>query len=403
MKRSLLALLALAALSPLPARAQGTDAYVAPVGTLRLGAGMTYFSYDSRFTASGEEAPLLAGLSSAALDAGSFAPLRESGQLMEQLLGRPVTAEEYTLGMPELRVFRSGVRAPLELGLGVLPRLELTARLPLLFGNGLVERLGFPTATLGLNPDPGANAAAFETLGAEYAPLGRLPFLPTAGSELGQALQAAANNTLSLPDSSLAALPRDSAALAGLDQLLLGTYGLQALAAEPDRWRPGDLELGARVQLVNTLGALPLPADSAGLNVRVSAWGSVRLPTGREPDTLSLAPMVEEVGLSGYRAGGSADLFWGPRFWVSASAGLEHLGAVEVRRWVAPPAALLSDTALARTVRWSPGPRLAVRLIPRFRLAEALALGLELDWERRGESRFAEVGGAWRASSPRRC
>lgn len=381
------------------AQVEASDSYVLRPGQIRLGAALRYTGYDERFGTSGREAltaPLLQPLTPSA-----FAPLQPLSAGLSDFFtataaqpgAQPVAfdASMLSLGTPDLRLFESVVTTPLELSLGVLPRVEIGVSVPLLRGEQMLERFTLADGTVGANPDAAGNAAILGGIGAQWEELGRSGFLPTDSSALGKALQARVG---ALAGGAALDLPAEPGDTAVFQAQLLSAYGVPGVRSRVDRIRPGDARLLGRVMLLSNFGAAPVPPDSArGAHFRSTLLLGLRLPTGVAPDTVELIPIGYDVGFSGYSAGVVNDLFLGRRFWLTAAVSYASFGASDLTRLLAPPATPLSELGPPVEVRLTPGSELRVRIAPRFRLLEEISLGAEYQMDRLGAGRL-QGGGA---------
>jgi hypothetical protein len=376
------------------AQVDASDAYVLRPGQIRLQAGLRYGGYDERFGASGREpltAPLLQPLTPSV-----FAPLQPLSTGLSDFFAAtasqpgadPVAfdAAMLSLGTPDLRLFESVAQSPLELSVGILPRVELGVSVPLLRGEQMLERFTLADGTVGLNPNAAANAALLGQIGAQWAALGRSGFLPTASSALGQALQARVG---ALTGGASLQLPTEPGDTALFQSQLVSAYGVPGVRSRVDRVRLGDAQVMGRVLLLSNLGAAAFPADSArGAHFRSTLLLGLRLPTGVAPDTVELLPIRYDVGISGYSAGVVNDLFLGRRFWATVGVSYASFGTSDVTRLLASPAAPLSALGPPVGVRLTPGSELRVRVAPRYRLVEGISLGAEYEMDRLGAGRL---------------
>lgn len=386
--------LATVVLTAASARAQGLpgDAWVLPPGTIRLGVGMDYSHFDSRFGAVGTE-PWSADLAGE-LTAATFAPLAPIRQGLEAFFaatggGPAVDAGALTLGEVGLDLSADTRWVPLELSMGVLPRVEVGLTLPVFRSELQVTRFELAGGSVGPNPAAQANAAALAAFGAEFEALGGSPLLPLKDSPLGVQLAArvaAAGGEIVLPE--------DAAGDSLVNALLVSALGLSPIETYREPWRVGDAEARVRVHLLGTMGGDALPVDSTGIHYRLSATGGIRLPTGSEPDTIRLFTPASAVGLSGWSAGMAGDLFVGRRIWVAAAAGYSAASPVDVSRRVIDPATPFASADPPELVRWSPPTDLRVRVSPRWRMEEALAVGLDYEIRTVGASSYDGAGGA---------
>lgn len=384
---------ALLLLGSVPLAAQEEDSFVLPRGVARASVTGVYTHFDTRFVGGGSEAlanPFLAPLSSL-----SFAPLRPLEAELNRFFaetggGVTATPANLLLGTPELAVGLDARVVPLRLEVGALPRLELGVELPIHRGEVRLTRFALSGGTVGANPEPADNAEALAALGESFRALGALPILPTAGSALGMALverlRAAA------PEAELE-LPEAAADTTLLRALLAADAGVDTLRSAASPWRVGDVEVGGQFRLLSTFGAAPYPADSGRVHYRVSASASARIPTGSEAALVPLFTALPPAGVAGFGAGAEADVYWGRRLWVTATARYTALAATEVSRRVADPELPLAAPGTPQRVEWDPADGLHLLLLPRLRITDALSLGAEYRVTRVGETTYALAGG----------
>jgi hypothetical protein len=395
---SLVALALVALPGAAAAQSQPSDGYVLLPGQLRLQVGAVYTGYDERFGASASE-PLATPLRQP-LTAATFAPLAPLSAGLADFLAAtasqpgtgPITLDDatFTLGTPDIQRFESLVRTPIELSLGILPRLEIGVSVPILRGEQTLQRFTLADGTLGANPDPEANAALLARIDAQWEALGRSTFLPTEDSELGMELQARVSAATGGDSLELPTAPGDTTIF---QAQLLEAFGVPGIRSRVDRYRLGDAQILARARLLSTFGDAPIPPASArGLHLRSTLIAGLRLPTGSASDTVELLPFPYDIGYTGYSAGLVNDLFIGQRIWTTAGIRIVSLGSAEVMRLPAPPDSPLSEPGPPAAFRVTPGSQLDVRLAPRIRLLEAVSLGAEYLWERTGTTRLEAVG-----------
>ena len=384
MRRSTGALLAtvLTLSLPAPSRAQEVEAYVLPPGVVRLSAGGEYSAFDQLFGEGGGQD--LGSRLGGPLVPASFVPLRpleaSLAAFLEATAGSAgatpfsLSPGALSLGDPDLSVFLSRVRVPLRLEVGIAPRVQIGVSLPLVRGEIQVQRFGLSGATVGPNPDPAGNAALLGRVGGNGGALGASDLLPTAGSEAGEELQrrvrGATGEELDLPTG-------DSVDADVIQPLLVSTFAVDSLHAGVGPWLPGDLQVEARVTLLDQVGASPLPLTGEGTAYRLALSAAVRLPTGVRTDSLRLFPRDPELGLAGGQIALAGDAFIGERWWIGFSAREVLLTSTSVTRRVVSLDAPLSSADPARPVDWNPPDTLEIAVSPRMRVARVIALGLD--------------------------
>ena len=396
--RSLGAVLLLAML-PVAAVAQQPATHVARPGVIRFGVGGVGTFADARFgsgtpsdSVDGSGRIPLAVPVSALLVDSTYAPLAVLQETLNGFFEATDSAAPFRASAETLRLTASAVRAraeqrvvPLELELGVLPRMSVVARSSVVRDDLRADRLAISQGTVGVNPDRAYNLALLnelrDSLGTDATAIGRSALLPLAGSPAGQVLQervrAAAGDGRELR---LPTAPVAEVALAGF--AAAGHFSAGPFSPDSLRWSAGDSEVGARVQLLD-VGTRPT-------GVRAVVEGGVRLATGQVPGAAYLVFPVPERGLNGAFGRLAADVLFDARFQLSAAAGWERLGAVTLERrvWSAEPEAEAGLPAFTvDSVRWEPGRRLTLTITPTVRPVEELGIfGLYGYVQRQGES-----------------
>lgn len=394
------ALLLFAALLPAHARAQGEDARVLPRGWIEFRGGGTFAQFDSRFGSGGKE-PLgetfAAQLQTVADRVLLPFATPARAQLDSFFIGtaaqvqNPVTPEAPVTGTMNARLAGDVRRAPFTLSYGLTGRLMVGVTVPFERNGTSVAGFSLANGTLGLNTAADANAAVLTRVGAAYAALGRAPLLPTRGSAAGAELQRrvaalAAGDTLTLPTHGVS--PAElllNATTLGLTADEAAAFGTVS-AATP--FYLGDVEVSARLELVNGVRGYPSP-DSARRGFRATVAASLRLPTGPHADTAFLLQMPRDVGHAGVSGDVFADWFLSHRYWVSASAGFTQLVANDVlRRPFSADRPFPSDSVPFVTVRRAPGSRFRASLMPRYRLTRELTFSAAYQFEHAGATAY---------------
>jgi hypothetical protein len=311
-----MAMLPGALLAPSVLTGQDADARVVPPGVIQFSIGGEDVRADALFAEGG--GTFGGGISLGhALTPENFGLLQETGSAYRALFAQM----ELPVGVSPADLFAGNLRfdetantrsLPLELTVGVLPKVQVSARLSVFRAERATRRIGLDGANVGINPDMAANTALLEDLPGSQ--LGRQPLLPLQGTPLGVALQARVRgltgDTLLLPGTPLTAAE-------------LVELGLEPPGRVVTLWQPADLELRIQGEVLRSFGPEAYPPDE-GVNYRVSAAGMLRLPTGVPLDDLWSRTAWPLVGRSGIGAGATADLFIGPRFWFSSGAEVER-------------------------------------------------------------------------------
>ena len=209
------------------------------------------------------------------------------------------------------------------------------------------------------------------------------PFFPLLGTAAGQGLSQTLNNLnadLQAANlSTLLPLVLSSETLTGEGFALLptvpgtGIEATQALETRQGLWGVGDVEVSARIRLLDNLAA-EQKADERGIGYRVTSSFVVRLPTGtpEDPDVL-LDTGTGDAQLD-IEGGLAAELRLGRWFGVSAAGFYAQQGETTVTRRVAAPGQVMAPVTTRREVRWTPGVLMGFDVAPHVRLSSAVSV-----------------------------
>jgi len=366
----------------MPLSAQSIGGPVQPRGALRVDVENIFAHAAQRFSADGREpaGAWFQRLVGETVGEVVTATASEINLFFAATGGVPAGADaEAAIGDLRTQLDVTTRHVPVSLRVGVLPRTEATLAFTVEREQVLVQNFVAAGGTLGTNPNPTANAELLASVGPRWESLGRSALLPTESSPLGiqlrQRVMALTGRTIALPTTTA-----DVQAI----QLLLTAFPEPVPTQSGLRpWRVGDLEVGARVLVLSTFGEAPYPEGSGEPEVRLTASVAARLPTGRPAAMTDMFTQLPTVGQSGFRAGSEGDLFAG-RFWLNGSANLLTLRS---RSEPAP------DASIPATVVWDPATELLMRLAPRYRLAQTIAMGARYELARSGSTRRQLIEG----------
>ncbi len=369
------------------ATAQDWSGQVKRPGEVGLTLEGTHTSFQSLYAGGGTR-PLGEGLGGP-VDPATFAPLADLQTATEAFL---LAFDSTSTGLPDQDFLAGDLDTRLSwntrvgsarLGLGILPRVEVGAGASIYRTEMLPLMLGLTGGTLGLNPDRNANAALLAGIDSLGQTVGGATVLPLEGSPLGSQLQdlvfAAAGDSLVLPATPLS-IAEFSAA-----------FGFVPFGHPISPVRIGDLEIDARVEVLRTFDGAYYPMDESGLNVRVTAMGSLRFPTGDRGVETPLPAWGPEIGHGGFSGGGMLDLFAGRFFWGSAGMTYSRLDAATVLA-PASPGAISGLEPGSIEVRVTPGASVNFGAVSRVRLTREMSVGGSFQ-QIRTESGTAESGG----------
>jgi len=375
-------------LFPALCAAQIRDAQVLRRGEIRLTGGGEHVGFDREYDGSGTRL-LTAGLGGT-LDPATFSPLAILSSEIESFLAAtdttvfPITGDDLLAGDLLVDIAWNTRSAPIRLSVGIFPRVEVSIGTTPYRTERLPTRFGVSGGRLGLNPDGSGNSALLGALDPSGTALGSGSLLPIEGSALGNELQrrvlAAGGDSLDLPDVPLTGGEFRAA------------FGVDPFPHVISVWRPGDLDLTAKVQVLTTLRDTHYPVDPQGLNYRLSVEGGIRLPTGErgfENPRLDWGP---DVGHGAVHGAAALDLMIGRRLWATAGIGVVAPRAADVRFATSSETIPGDETVIVEATR-TPGAELDFWLMPRLRLSDEMSLGANLRAQRWGEGSI-EVGAA---------
>jgi hypothetical protein len=361
------------------AHAQGEDALVLPHGVVEGSAGASFVHFTDVF---GSDRVPLGSFFATPLGAAAFPATvgtRDSLQRFFDATRTSTGSGEYTVTTNDVRLgtFTPNLSAeqrvaPLSLRAGITNWLTVGVTVPIEWRRTEVSASRFVDPGIGPNPDATRNRQLLAAIDPTLAGLGASAYLPVQGTPAAQELERRYELLRAQGDTTTLSLPARGINQDEL-QKLLPSGSVYPFANEQRLYRPGDVELSARLQLMNTTGARYRPGlDSAG-GVRVAVEGAFRLPTGKGADLDSLLEVPTQSGQGGASGAVYADLFRG-RLWLSAAGRYSHPFARDVvrRTWTSGnPFLPLSDSLV---VRRSPGSRMEIGITPRYRLTNEISL-----------------------------
>jgi hypothetical protein len=351
----------------------GEDALVLSRGVVRLGFAPTWTRFDQRYRVNGDAEPLAADLSMDTVGVSQLSILAPLEEHVRSLTGAPNA--RISLGRIRADHDASILRVPLSAELGIGGRLSLGVVVPIVrtLSNVLFSpNPGLNEGNVGINPaidsataraqnatllgqfatavealeeliaacaDPGnpdprcpqartpeaqelaSGAAEFaDILGATYSEI-TSPFVPLANSALDTVIRARIASfaqsfaSFAIPD--ITSNGPAGATIAGsADLLRILTDSIFGLRALPLRTRTqtsiGDIEVGAKLQLVNTVRRDTLQRSGSG--VRAAVGAVFRLGTGRADDPDDFADIPSGDGQNDVEVRTYWDVLLGSRF-----------------------------------------------------------------------------------------
>lgn len=383
----------LALLMAVPLRAQGEEALSTPRGMISAGVAGVFTYFDELFGAE----PAL-GARFATPIAGSFftatgavQPVLQS--FFDATAGRTgrgpfsVGADALRLGAltPDLSAEQRYAR--IDARVGLTSWLDVGVTVPVEWRRTEVRGVYLADAAFGPNPDPARNQALLARIDSAYAAVGASTYLPLADSPAGRELLARYEQMRASGDTAMLLLPQRGLNQAEFAQLLADEgRGRFPFATDTRPYRPGDVELSARVRLLNTTRTRLRPGVRRR-GVRLLAEVGARLPTGRGADVDSLLAIPAESGNAGLSGTLTADWFAG-RLWVSANAATTRFTATKVIRRGWTPGNPFDTLGTPQLVRRTPGQAVQLALTPRYRLTDEISLAARYAYARVGATTF---------------
>jgi hypothetical protein len=390
----LLAALAAAA----PAQAQGPDARVLPRGWVEVRGMGTFTNFDTRFGEGGSEAlgarvePQLQAL----VERLTLEPVDSLRTGLSTFFAataddveNPVSPDEVALGSTTASLAGDLRHVPFTLSFGLTNRLTLDLTVPLERRGTSRVALFLADGTLGVNPAATANANVLGEIDEAYADLGRGSFLPVTGTPAGVELQrrvrALTGDTLNLPDRALSYA--DLLANAGLgteeERVALG------LPTARGQFQLGDVQVGARYQLFNTVPPAAARDSLGARGFRATVGARARLPTGSRSAVMFLTEVASESGHLGIGGDFMADAVLSRRWWVSFAAAADVRLAADVQRRAFTAGDPFPGDSAIRTLSRAPGPRFVTSLTPRWRLTQEISFAGHYAFELQGATEFS--------------
>lgn len=418
-----------------------------PGGRVRLQASPVFESWDSRFGRGPGDTSITERLGADLTDPTTVSLFPGIATLTGAVRDVVATPFDPVLGSTAALVRQDVTRIDFGAHLGVFDWLTVGAVLPWMRTRTAVDVSFFPdtaNATLGLNPSIGssglvqdflASTAVARTQAQAYAAsicagdpsaacsaaqaladraetfdaslqtaYTASPFFPLTGSAVGDALmQEASALSAELMAVGLAGL----APLILSDQLLaeeedlariptLAGGGIEAtlpLTTVQSLWAAGDMEVSARVRLLDNLTPTDEGWSHPGFGYRITGRLLVRLPTGTAPDPDILLDLGTGDAQTDVEGGMTATLRFGSKVGFTAGALYGRQGETVVTRRVAPPEVVLAPVSTRTELTWRPGAYVGVAAAPSIHLAPSITLHGEYRFfhKRRDEFELVDV------------
>jgi hypothetical protein len=430
--------------------AQVLDDTMVPRGRVRLQTQGVLDAWDHRFGLLPDGTERIEALGDDLTDSTSLSLYPGMPTLRAALRGISGIADyEPVLGSTDGRVTQDVSRIEFGAHVGVLDWLTLGVVLPWVSTRTAVDVLFVPDTVLGdlgVNPsitNPAAvgtfleSAAAADAQAAQYAAAAcaagtsascsaaqdlaarattfrvamdgayaATPFFPGLGTAMGDAL---------LAEAAALGAALGAAGLGGLAPLALATgvltsegfpilpakegsgIGASPLQTRPGIYGTGDLEVSARVRLLDNLtpdwtapvryeGEERVPHPTVGY--RVTASVMARLPTGIPIDPDILLDVGRADAQMDLEGGLTATVRFGRRVGLAAGGRYGVQGSATVTRRVVAPETVMAPLWTRRELTWKPGSYMSAGIAPTLYLADALVLHGEYRFFHKGHDTF---------------
>ena len=444
MRRSLTAtLLALAFVAP-PVAGQLLDNTMVPRGRVRLQASPVYQSWDQRFGRGPGDTEIVESLGSDLTDPTTVSLFPGIASLTGAVRDLVTEPFDPVLGSTSALVRQEITRVDFGADVGIFDWLTVGVVLPWMQTRSAVDVAFQPdtaNANLGLNPTVGSpglvtdflastatarvNAASYassvcdaggascsdaQALAARAASFdfalqqayAASPFFPLSGSAVGDALaQSAASLSADLSAAGLAGLAPlvlsgellvEEADLARLPTLRGSNVETSLpLTTLKSLWAAGDVEVSARLRLLDNLTPTGEEWAHPGFGYRVTGRLLVRLPTGTVPDPDIPFDLGTGDGQTDLQAGLTADLRLGSRLGLAMGGYYAIQGETSIIDRVAPPEIVLPPLSTRTELTWRPGWYLGLGAAPSLRLAPSITLHGEYRFFHKARDEFELV------------
>jgi len=200
--------------------------------------------------------------------------------------------------------------------------------------------------------------------------LRQLPYLPTDSSSAGRQIASVYESLrggfsefeLEIPDLVL------GSPIAGADGAQFITeagFGIESPRKRSTGIKFGDIEVGLRLQPLNTFRPRGAGDVAANLRVRLQLGVLWRFPSGSEPVAGRITDPGTGEGQADLELHSTLDVGLGSRIWLSLFGGYTVQFEAELRRLLTDPASPLQLGAQTALVTWDPGDVLRLAVLPR--------------------------------------
>lgn len=240
--------------------------------------------------------------------------------------------------------------------------------------------------------------------GALRTAYGASPFFPLVGTGIGDALtQSAAALSAELTAAGLGQLaplvlssePLDEEGDLALVPALAGA-GIESAVPRTRHslWSFGDIEVSARMRLLDNLTPTGDEWTHPGFGYRVTGRFLVRLPTGTPADPDIPLDLGTGEAQTDFQGGLTATLQLGSRFGLTGGGYYGSQGATTITTRVAPRETVLAPLSTRTQVRWRPGFYVGASVAPSLHLAPSITLAGEYRYFHKGRDRFELIDAA---------
>lgn len=156
-------------------------------------------------------------------------------------------------------------------------------------------------------------------------------------------------------------------------------------------WSVGDIEVSARIRLLDNLTPSGPDDPPPHIGYRVSGRLLARLPTGTQPDPVFLLDLGTGQAQTDLQGGLTAELAIGRHLGLVGGGYYGTQASTTLTTRVAPPEQVLAPLSTQTDVTWDPGSYFGVGIAPIIKLAPSVTLSGEYRYFHKGRDRFTLV------------
>ncbi len=171
-------------------------------------------------------------------------------------------------------------------------------------------------------------------------------------------------------------------------------FGIEPLQNRDTGFRFGDIEVGVRLQPLNTFPRRPgEPISTFSVRVRARFDALWRFASGSEPAANRITDVGTGDGQPDLEFRTAWDLTLGRRFWLSAFGSYNIQLEADIERLITDRGSPIQLGAFTTPVRWDPGDVLTLVAAPRFNLTQDITFSFLYVYARQGHDNVSPTTG----------